>query len=589
MRDTEGSSDRGASQLRAIPTGGAAVVGALSQLGVRVIFGIPSVHNLPIYDALDDSSSIRTVTVRNEHGAAGAADGYSRVSGQLGVCLTSTGPGAANAMGGLIEAFTSGTPVLHLTGQIETRYLDQGRGFIHEVPSQPQMLLAVSKAVLRAHSADDIEDLVLNAGRAALEPPQGPVSVELPIDLQYAPARAVRSERPATGPNESVNIEDVPEWRKAAIAISEARRPILWVGGGAVRAGAEAAVAALARKIGAGVLTTPNARGVLPEDHELCIGNLPWDPDVRALVGDADLLVGVGTRYRGPNTENWMMSLPRHIIQIDVAPDVPARNYSAEIAVRGDARRVVEALLGYLDEHSGSIDPSWVARVSEVAAAARRRLRTAIGPQEALLDELARSLEPETVVVKDSTIPAYMWGNRLLPVHHTRRSIMPNSFAIGLGIPHSVGAAAATGQPVICMVGDGGIMVSLGELATIAETRLPVVVLVFSDGGYGVLRNIQETQYGRHFGVDLGRPDFCALARALGLESERAETAGSLGSLVRDALTAKAPFLVEVDLQAIGPMPRPYTGTSKRPQGTLRAGTPTQNVPVPGASAQVPD
>jgi len=564
-------------QPQTLPTGGVAVVNALSQLGVQMVFGVPSVQNLPIYDALGTSASIRTVTTRNEHGAAGAADGYSRVSGRLGVCLTSTGPGAANAMGGLVEAFTSGTPVLHLTGQIETRYLDHGRGFIHEVPNQPEMLRAVSKVVLRAQSPDDIESLLLRAGHAAVEAPQGPVSVELPIDVQYSlTSGGPRTGFTPTGDVEPTGIGEVAtELRQAARAIAAARRPIIWAGGGAVRSGAESVICALARRIGAGILTTPNARGVIPESDPLCIGNLSWDPDVRTLVHDADLLVGIGTRYQGPNTENWAMALPARTIQIDVDPDVPGRNYTAEIELRGDACRVVEAILTQLDEHRPrAANPSWLARVSAAATAARGRLREAIGPQAALLDELARILGPNTVVVKDSTIPAYTWGNRLLPVYRSRRSIMPNSFAIGLGVPHSIGAAAATGDPVVCMVGDGGLMVSVGELATIAAEDLPVVVLVFSDGGYGVLRNIQEKQFGRHFGVELGRPNFGVLAGSLGLRSGRAETSIAFGELVLEALAAKAPFLIEVDVDAIGPMSQRYTGTSKRPEPAPTASRP---------------
>lgn len=542
---------------------------ALIQLEVSVIFGIPSVHNLPIFDALSRTTTIRTVIVRNEHAAASAADGYSRISGQLGVCLTSTGPGAANSMGGLVEAFTSGSPILHLTGQIETRFLDRGRGFIHEVPRQPEMLRAASKAVLRVQSPSDIKELVLLAGYTASAAPQGPVAIELPIDVQYAPVTgSVRMESLRAPKVEFLGTDELRDaGRRIAAVVAPARRPIIWVGGGAIRSGAEAAVAELARKIGAGIVTTPNARGIIPENDPLCIGNLPWDPDVRTLISDADVLLGIGTRYRGPNTENWAMALPKRIIQIDVEPEVPGRNYTAELAVRGDARRVVEAILGCVDEIGVTAPtPSWIARISDIANAARKRLREAIGPHVDLLDQLAASLDPDTVVVKDSTIPAYTWGNRLLPVHRTRRSIMSNSFAIGLAIPHSIGACIATGGPVVCMVGDGGIMVSLGELASISEAALPVIVLVFNDGGYGVLRNMQTQQYGRTFGVDLGRPDFCMLAEALGIGSVRVGAGSSLGKCVREAVTARSPFLIEVDMGAIGPMPQPYTGTSKHPE-----------------------
>ncbi len=542
------------------------MVDVLEQAGVEVVFGIPSVHNLPIYDALERRGTIRAVTVRHEQTAAGAADGYARVSGRLGVLITSTGPGAANAMGGLLEARVSGSPLLHLTGQIETRYLGLNRGFIHEVPDQASMLRSLSKEVVRVERADDVASSVADAIAAATAAPQGPVSVEIPIDLQYAET-ARDSWQPVSGDEGRVDRAAPPAaWTEAAERIAAARRPVIWAGGGAVRAGAEAEVAALARRIGAGVLTTPNARGVLPEDDPLSIGNLSWDPEVRELLGEADLLIGIGTRYQGPNTENWRMALPATIVQIDVDPSVPGRNYRATVAAKGDAKAVLSFVLGQLGQQPREENSSWLDQVASVASRARSRLRSAIGPQAELLDALAALLDDHTVVVKDSTIPAYTWGNRLLPVTRSRTAIMPNGFAIGLGLAHSLGAAVANRpSPVICMVGDGGFMLTATELATIAQHQLPVVVIVFNDGGYGILRNIQDKQYDRRIGVDLGRPDFCGLARSLGVEAESVSTAAGFGTAVKAALGSARPYLVEVDVDAIGPMPKPYTGTSRPP------------------------
>jgi acetolactate synthase-1/2/3 large subunit len=550
-------------------TGGDAVVDVLEWAGVRTVFGIPSVHNLPIYDALARRGVIRAVTVRHEQAAAGAADSYARVTGDLGVFITSTGPGAANAMGGLLEAFVSGSPVLHLTGQIDTRFLDEGRGFIHEVPDQPAMLGSLSKQVVRATSPDEIARVVEQAARLAMSPPRGPVSVELPIDLQYAAALDGAWPRP----EHDIGTVPVPavapaELDQATELISAARRPLIWAGGGAVSGHAAVEVAALARRIGAGVITSPNARGILPEDDPVCIGNLSWDPDVRALCQDADLLLGIGTRYQGPNTENWAMELPGNLVQFDIQPTVPARNYPATVAVPGPVRAMLGLVIDRLGEATRPPDPEWLARVTSTAQSARERLRSTLGGHEALLDALAPLLDEDTVVVKDSTIAAYTWGNRLLPVMRPRTAVMPNGFAIGLGLPHALGAAAAVGDsgpPVICMVGDGGFMLSAAELATIAQENLPVVVAIFNDGGYGILRNIQERQYERRIGVDLGSPDFCALSRSLGVEAERVDSPEGFGKAMAVAIASRRPYLVEVDLAAIAPMGRPYTGTSRRP------------------------
>jgi acetolactate synthase-1/2/3 large subunit len=311
---------------------------------------------------------------------------------------------------------------------------------------------------------------------------------------------------------------------------------------------------------------------VISEDDPLCIGNLTWDPDVRDLLSRADLLLGIGTRYQGPNTENWKMELPRNLAQIDVAPEVPGRNYEPALAVRGDARSVLSALLDRLSDGPAA-SQDWLAEVAAVRQTARARLRATLGGQEALLDELSAAIGPETVVVKDATIPAYTWGNRLLPVRRARTSVMPNGFGIGLGLPHALGAAVATtgrggsGAPVVLMAGDGGFMLAATELATVAEEGLPLLVLLFVDGGYGILRNIQDKQYGRRIGVDLGHPDFCALSRSLGVEAEPVSSPSQFGKAVRWALDRGLPYLIEVDLSAMADMSRPYTGTSKPPPG----------------------
>lgn len=552
-------------------TGGDAVVDALEWSGAEVVFGLPSVHNLPIYDALRRRGTIRVVTVRHEQAAAAAADGYARTTGRLGVFLTSTGPGAANAMGGLLEACVSGSPVLHLTGQIESEHLGKGRGFIHEVPDQPSMLRSLSKAVARAKSPETVGATVADAAALAVAAPQGPVSVEVPIDLQYAAVAAEAFSPDSRAVPSSLTASPAATWMRAAELIAEARSPLIWVGGGAVRAGAEREVAELARRIGAGVLTTPNARGVLDEANDpLCIGNLPWDRGVRELVTDSDLLIGIGTRYQGPNTENWKMRLPLRIVQIDIAPEIPGRNYEPLVAAAGDAKQVVSYLLRHLEEMNswnGGPTTLWLDRVAAVASEARSRLRRSIGAQADLLDELSAVLDDDTVVVKDSTIPAYTWGNRLLPVRRPRCSVMPNGFAIGLGLGQSLGAAAAReGGPVVCMVGDGGFMLAAPELATLAEENLSVVVLLFNDRGYGILRNVQDKQYGRRVGVDLSPVDFCGLANSLGIPAMRVATAEAFGTGVKSALSSGGPFLVEIDLEAIGPMTAPYTGTSRPPR-----------------------
>jgi acetolactate synthase-1/2/3 large subunit len=475
-------------------------------------------------------------------------------------------------MGGLIEAWASSSPVLHLTGQIDSRFLGKKRGFIHEVPDQLGMLARLSKASYRPPSADATGDTVARAVLEAMTGRRGPVSVEIPIDFQYASTGSEPELPQIQDLTVAGGSPDRAEVARAAELIAGSRRPLVWAGGGVVAADAVGEVLQFLRRLGAGLLTSPNGRGVIPESDPACIGNLTWDPDVRALCREADLLVAIGTRFQGTNTENWRMELPERLVQVDIDPGVPGRNYPVQAAVVGDAKSSVAALLEELDRIGTPqvlAEPLWSDRVVAVTRSARERLRGTLGPQVGLLDALAGSVDPGTVVVKDSTISAYTWGNRLMPVMRPRTSIMPNSFAIGLGLPHALGAAVGSQvSPVVLLAGDGGFLLSAAELATVASEGLAIVVVVFVDGGYGILRNIQESQYGSpqaRIGVDLGRPDFCRLAEAFGIRSERVRSVASFAAAIRRALDGRAPFLVEVDLDAIGPMKLSYTGTSKPP------------------------
>ncbi len=267
-------------------TGGDSVVDVLEEAGVEVVFGIPSVHNLPIYDALRRRSRIRPSPSATSRPPPGPPTPTRGVTGRLGVFISSTGPGAANSMGGLLEAFVSGSPVLHLTGQIETRYLDAGRGFIHEVPDQPAMLKSLSKAVLRPSTADEIAITVAQRSAVPSRHQEARSPSSCPIDLQYARRSTTRAGAAPTAHSSRRGTEPPDDHQVAAAAelLSAARRPLVWAGGGVVSAGAEAEVATLVQRLGAGLITSPNARGILSEDEDSVLGNLPWEPAVRESV-----------------------------------------------------------------------------------------------------------------------------------------------------------------------------------------------------------------------------------------------------------------------------------------------------------------
>ena len=548
-------------------SGGELVVETLKAAGVDTVFGIVSVHNIPIYDAIERLGGIRPVPVRQEQAAVLAADGYARATGKLGVAISSTGPGAGNAMGGITEAYWASSPVLHLTGNIETRYLGKKKGFIHEAPDQLGMLKATSKWAAQPKEVGEIPLILAEAIRQATTGRTRPVSVEVPIDLQYFDEDVPMPPLEIGGRPEP-NPADV---ERAVEIVAGAARPLIWAGGGVIWSGASAELTRLAETLGAGVVTSITGRGSIPEDNPLCIGALALEEPVRALLREADVVIAIGTHFQGYHTQNWTLEIPPTLVHIDVDAEEIGRNYPATHGVVGDARLALYGLLRAVDGRVRP-EPSWRRRVEQVRTEARDGLRARVGQYADIMDAIRAALPRNAIVVKDATIPAYTWGNRLLQVYEPRTAMNSTSLAIGPGLPLAVGGAIGKpGTPVVLIAGDGGFMYNVGELATAVQESLPLITLVFNDGGYGVLRNIQDAQFeGRRMAsADLHTPDFAKLGEAFGMPSSTVRSVDEFGPRFREAVASGGPALIEVDCRAIGPMPVPFGGTSRRP---VRAG-----------------
>jgi len=541
-----------------VTNGGDLLVALMEALGVDTAFGVVSVHNLPLVDAV--SERLRFVPVRHEAAAVNAADAYGRVRGTVGIALTSTGTGAGNAAGSLIESLSTGSRVLHVTGQIESRYLGQGRGFIHETKDQAGMLAAVSKA---AYTVEDVEGAPALLARAAAEAataPYGPVSVEWPIDLQYRPHEIPVLD---VAPAPAAPVLDEAALDEAAARIAAAKRPLLWAGGGALDARAE--VAELLTRTRAGLLTSNSGRGVVEEGHGACIGNFAMNPAVAAVRERADLLVSIGTHFRSNETGDYDLVLPANHVQIDIDPAAIGRVYPVETGLVGHSADVLRALLDRLPERTGT-DDGWLTEVAAARRGARQGLRQSIGWQAEICDAVRSAFPREAVLARDVTIPSSMWGNRLLAVDDPSVNVFPRGGGIGQGLAMGIGGALARPEvPTLILVGDGGFAVHLGELGTLAQENPWAVVLLFNDGGYGVLRNTQDAHVGRRSGVDLATPDFGLLAAAYGLPHWRVKSTDDIEGALAAALSVRGAAVVEIDVDALGPIPRPFTPPVKIP------------------------
>ncbi|WP_336204027.1 thiamine pyrophosphate-binding protein [Nonomuraea sp. LPB2021202275-12-8] len=537
----------------AAETGADQVAAALDALGVRRVFAIASIHNLPVLRALRARGTTSIVTMRHEQGAVHAADGYARATGELGVAVVSTGPGTANAMGGLFEASFASSRVLLITGQVETAYLGRGRGYIHEAENQSDMLRAVCRSVSVPRRAADIGAEVLRLAGEAMTGRPRPVALELPIDLQRASAPALRPEPPVIA-RDPIDDAGAVETARSLLA---ARRPLIWAGGGVTGSGAASALAELAEAAQVPVVTSREGRGALPEDHPLCLGCYPAVEPLRSYVESADLLLAVGTRFQMYPTDSWRLRLPANLVHLDADPSVIGLNYPARLPLVGDAALGLSQITGHLTAHRQD-RTAYLAEGREALAAARAAIGAQMGPDhEAICASIRRHLPRDGVVVRDATVPAYVWGDRVLPVLAPRTSIRPTAAGIGPGLPLAIGAALGSGAPAVLIQGDGGFMLSVGELAAALQSGAHVIVCLFDDQGYGVLREIIRDSYGgAAHDVDLATPDFTALAASFGVPGRRIADPASFDTEFAAAVARPGPTLLHIDMSALAPINR---------------------------------
>jgi acetolactate synthase I/II/III large subunit len=529
----------------------------LSRIGVTTCFGIVSVHNIPMLDGIGRRNAIRYVMARGEMGGAHMADAYARISGHLGVMFSSTGPGAANTVPGLVEAQFAGSPVLHITGQTATKFIDRDMGTVHDVPGQTAMLAAVCKSAFRIRSAQEALGVLTRAATLALTPPMGPVSVEVPIDIQRTviprPAlldTLVLAVPPPLPPSETALDE-------AAEILFRAKRPMLWLGNGAKAARAEAMVLL---DLGFGAVNSWNGRGIIPEDHPMSFGGLQGNgaPRIQEFYQSVDAMLVVGSRLRGHETMDFSLKLPQTLIHVDVDPRANGRTYANTAFVCGDAGLVMAGLAKRLKGRM-AVDPGFADEFQATKRRAVAEYCDTLGPYAEFPAALRGALPRDALWVRDITISNSSWGNRVFPVLGPRDAVHPISAAIGPGLPMGIGAAmAGGGRKTIAMVGDGGFALNQTELWTAVQERAELVVMVMNDRGYGVIKHIQGAlQDGRMFFGDLQGPDFQKLAAVAGLPAFRVSRAEDLAATVAKAVATPGPSLIEVDMTAIGAFP-PY-------------------------------
>jgi len=529
----------------------------LAACGVTTAFGIASVHNIPMLDAIGRRNTIRFMMARGEMGGAHMADGYARVTDGLGVIFSSTGPGAANAIGGLIEARFAGSPVLHLTGMTSTKFADRDMGTVHDPVDQLGMMRSVCKAAYRIRSAQQALGVLTRAAVDALTAPRGPVSVEVPIDLQRE-----KIDRPAVLDNFVLPLTpgrtptDI-ELNELAARVTAAKRPMLWIGSGARHASA-----AIHRLLDMGftVVNSINGKGTVPEDHPRSLGGLHGNgmPGVQEFYQTVDLLLVVGSRLRGQETGDFTVKLPTNIVHIDIDPAAQGRTYADTYFVCGDSKTTLDGLLPRI-EGKMAIDPGYQSQFAALKQRARTDYLASLGVYGTFSDQLRAVMPRDAIWVRDVTQSNSTWGNRLFPLYGPHQNVFPTGAGIGQGLQLGIGAAAAAGdRKTVVISGDGGFFLNVAEWWTPVQEKLDMTVIVMNDRGYGVIKRIQDSTQGRRFFADLQSPDLEKFAAVSDVPYFRVSNAADFGATVAKAIAIKGLSMVEVDMTSVGEFPAYY-------------------------------
>jgi acetolactate synthase-1/2/3 large subunit len=534
-------------------SGASIIIERLVAHGVGVVAGMPGGANLPIYDALLDSG-IAHVLVRHEQAAGFIAQGMARVGGRAGVCLATSGPGATNLVTALADARMDSVPLVAITGQVPTALI--GTDAFQEVDTCA-MVRPLVKHAEQVRRVEDVAAAIDRAFAIAEGGRPGPVLVDVPKDVQQAAAGTARAGQGAA-PGAPDDADAAPAPTDAALAqvvdeLSRARRPLLLVGGGAASSGASAALRKLVRRQQLPSACTLMGLGVLDPADPAHLGMLGMHgaPCTNLVLDEADLLLAVGLRFDDRATGKLAEFCPRaRTVHVDIDARELGKLRAAQLPIRADARAFAERLL---ERAPSAARPDWSTRVAQLRAEHPLLLPAGRDPRCAihLLGEAAEALAPETVVTTDVG-QHQMWVAQLIPFERPRQLLTSGGLGtMGFGLPAAIGAALAGAPRVLCVTGDGSLLLNAQELSTLAELGLDVTILLLDNRHLGLVHQQQSLFYrGRLSASRLTQPtDFVALARSMGVDGYSLEGAARPFDALRDALARPGPRLIHAPVR----------------------------------------
>jgi acetolactate synthase-1/2/3 large subunit len=527
-------------------TGAQIVVDSLRREGVKTVFGLPGNQIMHLYDAFYEQSDINLITVRHEQAAVYMADGYNRVRGAPeAAAVVVPGPGVQNASAALGTAYACSSPTMLLAGQIPSDFLGLQTGQLHEIHHQIETLKGITKWHSTSHKVSDISSDINKAFKSMKSNRPRPTAIEIPPDILAAkgsvtPSPAAQRKTP------SLNLQNI---NQAAAILKKAQKPIIWAGGGVVISEASNLLTQLAEILGAIVVTTPEGKGSIPENHQLSGGVCYYGHGSSGWYAqEADVVLAIGTRLtqqmRGPTA----LTSSQQLIHIDIDQEVVNKNYPASVSVIADAKEAIKALLVKLSSHSNK--QPWPNDFKTQVTQEFSQWLTDTAPlQGEIIKDIQQVLAEDAIYVSGITNIGY-WSHFYYQVTHPRTYFTSSYFAtLGYSFPFALGAKCASPKSqVVCVIGDGGFGYSLQELSTAVKYGINVVAIVFVDNALGASLHDQTTKYhNRVIGTNLHNPDFVLAAEAFGAKGIKA-TPQNISIALEEAIFSNQPCVIEVSI-----------------------------------------
>jgi 5-guanidino-2-oxopentanoate decarboxylase len=540
-------------------SGAQAVVASLVRLGITAGFGIPSIHNIAVYEALRQTPEFHHWVVRHEQAAGYAADGFYRRSGQIAAIFASTGPGNLFTLVPLLESLQNNIPVLLIGTNIASSMLGKTGGALHETPDQLEIVRPLTRFARRVVSPDTLISTIAEAVAVLRGPLPGPAFIEIPHDLFHAPV-SMNADIPGVSPQNAYSHPALPasEIESVRRKITGTRTPVILIGGGLRRGGP--AVRQFAELLQCPVFTTTSGKGMFPGDHPLSLGCISRLGAVQEVFEQSDLLISFGARLTEFDTGRFGLQLPpEHIQVIEDARYAGDRIPSTRIV--GEIAAIAQAFA------EGAATRSPWCYIGAIKSKEAERLEALGQDSYAALNLIRAAMHHNDVLVNDQSILNY-WASAFFPVLEPGTFLYPSgSGTLGYALPAAIGAACAVkssgeARKIVCIAGDGGFQYTQHELATLAQYDLPVKILLVNDDSYGVIAFLQRSMFGQTHEVALKNPDFCRVAEAYGIRAERITSLVALEQRMPDWLSSPGPALLEWHTQLkapweVGAIPRP--------------------------------